>query len=240
MKQKKRKKKEERQEGKLTKWQILKMIWAHPRYKAMIKLGGYFLFLFMVVIFIQLNKPTTIKDYEPQDPLVKYEGYYNYQYQYTLIQNGNTQIVDGIRMDDQEVFQIQGTSERYLLEQNKIFLFDENGKQNVLSPLSYSLINVRPNHLKKIIDESKKLAKTEYENGSHMLLYEIKASDFYRLYNNTEVKLDVMVEIMVTIENNQVTKVALDLTNAVQQMNSGYKQLQFEFAYSNIGQMREL
>jgi len=235
-----KKRKEVQTQKELKGWQLLKAIWKNKRYKAMIKLGGYLIFMIAVILYIQLNKPSLNTNYEVMDPLKKYASYDNYQYQYTLTQNQSVQVVNGIRINNQELFQIDGTNEKYLLEENKVYLLSELGKQNVPSPIQYSLLNVRPSNLKSIIDSSQRVATTNYEDGSKMLTYSITASDFYQLYNKTDVLVDADIEIKVTIENNTVTKILLDLTPAMKLLNPSYYQVQFEFTYLNIGQMREL
>ena len=112
-------KKMENKKRKKPEWLVVALnIWHTKQYRSAIKLALYLIFVAAVLIFIQFNFKTTTYEL-PKDPFEQYQKANNYEYTYTVIENSISNIIQGKRYQEKELFQIGSNQVQYLLNESQ-------------------------------------------------------------------------------------------------------------------------
>lgn len=87
--------------------------------------------------------------------------------------------------------------------------------------------------IKRILKNSKYLAKTKYTDDSYIINYEINNKDLYNILYNEEFRGENLVNkiIINTLNNSDVTSFSLDFSNFYQYVDENIKTLKVEIEY---------
>lgn len=217
-------------------WTIFKSLWNNRRYRALIKLSGYFIFL--LIVFELMAPGNSTPTSQQQDALTKYSKMDNYEYIYTLTVNQNKQVLRGIKTGDKQVFTIDGNLTRYLFNQENYYSLDEN--KLVKNPLLFSLSSIEPSKLEEIIRVGTKASTAKYETGEKEEMYTINSNSFYNLYDNSIDNNNTLVNIKVKTLNNEVSMVVIDFTDSKSAVDSSIIKYELKLEYFNIGKIEEI
>ncbi len=217
-------------------WTIFKSLWNNRRYRALIKLSGYFIFL--LIVFELMAPGNSTPTSQQQDALTKYSKMDNYEYIYTLTVNQNKQVLRGIKTGDKQVFTIDGNLTRYLCNQENYYSLDEN--KLVKSPLLFSLSSIEPSKLEEIIRVGTKASTAKYETGEKEEMYTINSNSFYNLYDNSIDNNNTLVNIKVKTLNNEVSMVVIDFTDSKSAVDPSIIKYELKLEYFNIGKIEEI
>lgn len=229
-------KKQVEQKEKLGFWKTLKALWGNTRYRAMIRLGGYLVFVIFVLIMIQSNTSRSLPT--SQNSYYRLANMNNYEYQYTFTVNQTMNVVKGIHVSDKESFEIVGDSNKYLLEGELYYQLSNNGKVQIQNPVSYSLPSIQPHNLEEMLDASQKISTTNYETGETEKVYQLSSEVFYSIWDSSQIKKGENITIKVKESNNVIASITIDMTAVEQKANPTITKCELVLEYFHIGEMR--
>lgn len=163
---------------------IFKKIWSHKKYQAIIKLCLYFIFIAIVIVYINSNNKK-ISEYQKKQvnttPLSLLSKQNNYEYNIEVYEN-DVLVVDisGIRKESKDKITINDT-QFYL---NNSIMYNENLEQ--IEELPISVIDFYPENIYKMIQNKEYFDKRKYKDGK----------------TETEYVIDETTKIL-TIENKE-------------------------------------
>lgn len=211
--------KKEQKDSKINQWyHTFQLLWSDTRYRAMIKMGMYAIFVGGVLIFIQVTSNMNRNSHETvyKTPLEQFAENTEYQYQIKL-EELNTEMlvqeVNGTRDSILNKFTLLGNPTSYMIQDNLYYI--STGTEAVLTnnPLLFDITKLTPAILKEMIDGGEEIANTTYKSGIKEITYEVPLKTFIRYYNGTESELTGSIICKVQIENQKITKIDIDWTN---------------------------
>lgn len=214
-----KKNKKEKKNSKIKEWwQTFKLLWADTRYRAMIKMGMYVVFVGGVLLFIQIvsimNRNT--KEVVYKTPLELFAEKTSYQYQIKLEELNTalvTEEVNGTKDDATNKFTVVGNLASYIIQDNLYYITNETGVVITSNPVLFDMTHLTPSVLKEMIEAGEEVANTTYKNGSRETTYEIPLATFIKIYTGTVVDTTGMVSCKVQLEEDVITKISIDWTN---------------------------
>lgn len=214
-----KKSKKEKKNSKINEWwQTFKLLWADTRYRAMIKMGMYVVFVGGVLLFIQIvsimNRNT--KEVVYKTPLELFSEKISYQYQIKLEEQNTamiTQEVNGTKDDITNKFTVLGNPTSYVIQNGLYYTANETGAVLVDNPLLFDINRLTPLLLKELIEAGEEVANTTYKNGTRETTYEIPLHSFVKIYTGTVSELTGTISCKVQLEGDIITKISIDWTN---------------------------
>lgn len=212
-----------------------KKVWQNKRYKAMIKLVGYFLFFILVGVMIDFNREDSSYVDKVEQKKLSLKTYNNYNFYYNITYLGlvdepvNYISIDGNRYKENQFFTIRNTDERYFLENHKLYQIKEQ-LEEITSPFFFPLDKFSPSSLSIYIEKSKMESKTEYADQTVKKEYTLPVKSFAKMYQDETVEIEGNVQIITYEKDKMIHKIELDLT--------AYNKMKFEFNYKEIGKVK--
>lgn len=220
-------------------WLVVALdIWHTKQYRSAIKLALYLIFVAAVLIFIQFNFKTTTYEL-PKDPFEQYQKANNYEYTYTVIENSVSNIIQGKRYQEKELFQIGSNQVQYLLNESQIIALLPTGNQTVSSVTSFRMDQVRPDGIMKLLDSAKEVSTTDYTTGEEEVTYTLPVRTFAEIYDGLPLDSKESVTIKTMVKEEQVTTIVLDLTNYRKLYVPTSNQYILKLEYRNYNQVEE-
>lgn len=234
----------EKKQRELPEWVILlKKIWENPRYKALIKLCLYFVFIFLV-ISVYTSSNNIINNEEIIDNKFNYTNMEiklsrdNYNFQYEILdreikyigKSSNDKII-GEKIEFDKITKFYYDDQYYIYKDNTDEGIIDN---NIFSEFIYNLYNVNTifDYLKDVEVEY----TTTYKDSSILKGYKIDISKVLNIDN----LLDKYITIE-TIEKPDIYEISLDLLELINYNNEepvdSYK---LKLIYSEIGTTEEI
>ena len=213
-------------------------LWHDPKYKSLIKIGLYLLFILILVLIVRVKKAT----YKPnrinnqqntninKTIVDKIDSMKNYEYEIILNINNTTETLKGIKYNDINEFENIKTSEKYEIKDNIIYKKGTNEKQDLfyINFNNLSLANIKT----YLTDENKK-SEISYNNNEIKKEYNIV--DFNIInekYANKFVKLN-------TYENeNYIYKIELNIIDLMKEKDKNIINYNITINYNNINQIK--
>ena len=213
-------------------------LWHDPKYKSLIKIGLYLLFILILILIVRVKKAT----YKPnrinnqqntninKTIVDKIDSMKNYEYEIVLNINNNTDTLKGIKYNDINEFENIKTSEKYEIKDNIIYKKGTNEKQDLfyINFNNLSLANIKT----YLTDENKK-SEISYNNNEIKKEYNIV--DFNIInekYANKFVKLN-------TYENeNYIYKIELNIIDLMKEKDKNIINYNITINYNNINQIK--
>lgn len=211
--------KKEQKESKLNQWwDTFKLLWADTRYRAMIKMGMYIIFVGGVLIFIQVTSIMNQNSHETvyKTPLEQLAEKTDYQYQIKL-EELNTEMfiqeVNGIRDSVTNKFTVVGNPTSYMIQDNLYYISNETDAVLTSNPLLFDITRLTPNILTEIMKSGEEIANTTYKSGIKEITYEVPLNTFIKYYTGTESTFTETIICKIQVENQKITKIDVDWTN---------------------------
>jgi hypothetical protein len=203
----------------LKKYKELKKLLENKRYRAMIILGMYLVFMVFVVLAIK-TKPEPVRILN--DKLEAFKTENKYSYSYTII----------TEQEEQEILLING--KRYLdkeqiIFQNKVYNFTTGS----LIGFPLSTIDINKLGYDYIYEYLFLSEKVKSDNISDT--YELLLPRFVKKVNGIDIVSDEKISIMVVYVNDKINQIDLDLTNYVNYNQKTYEKYIVSITYNNVG-----
>ena len=163
----------------------------------------YGIFFLFVIIYIRGNN--SVNNIEQKEEVNNTENVTNYEYSYEINVDDDIINVDGIFLDNKELFEIDNI--KYFIQDNKIFLNNQNEEVS----LNYPLIHLNYNSLKKFINSFVYESKTEYKDSNTKYEYNINNNEvakFFEEDNNNDGLTNIIV-----YESEFINKIEINLSN---------------------------
>ena len=211
-------------EKKKSKWTILKEAWKDPKKHAIICLilyGIFFLFIFLWIEISNMIYKSKSNDEENIDVLYNYKNMNNYEYNYTINNNGNIYLVDGKVYKEKEQLELKNTKESVYIENNEVE-FDET-YLNIENKINIYLDEITPDKIYSILksiectlEDNKDICSTDTNTINQI---------FINKYEDNKT-----VEISVYKNSYNINKIEIN----VKELNNS-----IEIEYSNIGDVTD-
>lgn len=215
--------------------------WGIPRYRALIKLGLYFVFFGLIFLYIQVmsmfsrNNVSTEKDV---DTLVKFKMMDNYEYSYVLETNILDKVytvdVDGIRYDNTDTFEVSDYD--FYVENN--IIYSDNHNVDITNILPVDLLMFRPENLYSKLENNVEREIIGYQNGDEKVTYKIPVHHFNVGFLQGIDETNEVIEIITYESNGEIYKLELDIYNVMKLVNPEFESYTVLIEYSNINNIR--
>jgi len=189
---------------------LFKELWKNKRYRSLIILGFYFIFIMFIVMGLK-STPSIPKVEEPVK--TSYESMNNYEYTYTITSNEVINI-EGMRYQDKEIILYKNDNKKYYYDEDGFYLVSDNQMNRTSYILyDYSMKDLRPNRINQLLLSSTLSHEMSYQNNEIKKEYKIAIKDYLRWLNGTFSSDDSIITIEVIEKDSLVNKITLDLTN---------------------------
>jgi hypothetical protein len=203
----------------MKKYKELRKLLENKRYRAMIILAMYLVFMALVIVAIKTKQePVLVLN----DAIESFKLENKYNYSYTIIS----------KQEEQEILLING--KRYLDKEQ--IIFNEkvyNFKTGSLIGFPLSTIDVNKLNYDSIYEYL--YSSTLISKDSISERYELPLSSLIKKVNNITVSSDKNIPIMVVYMNDKITQIDLDLTNYVNFNEETYDSYIVSIIYNNVG-----
>lgn len=180
----------------------LKELKKNSKKKSTILLIIYIIFFIFVFIYINSHSSNNIVN---NKEIINKNEINNYEYSYEFIVNDSAININGIYLDNKEMFELDNI--KYYIQDNKIYLNNESDEVNIDYPLLYLNYNLLKDFINKYPYES----KTEYNDKNKKYEYKINNEEIAKYFND-EVNNPGISNIIV-YENKYIYKIEIDLTS---------------------------
>lgn len=209
---------------------LLKEAWKDPKYKALIKLTLWFLFITILVFVARFCEGTKIEQ-KPQEKVIhktKLETMKNFEYEIKINENQNITSIKGIYYSSINDFEILNTKENYTIKENIIYHKPSNTIVDQLFPIH--LNSLFPPELNKYLISENIISEIQYQNN------QIKKE--YRILNWDIISTNIEQDITVYEDKNYITKIEMDLTNSIKTTHPNINHYDITIEYQNINQIK--
>lgn len=213
---------------------ILKELWKNRKTRALIMLSGYCILFTIVILVAQSQTPIETA------PKNNYPKMNNYAYSVTVLKNKQPIITkQGKKYNTKEQFTLNN-QEFYI--QDKMIYQIINNQMHVYryqEEIEELLSFLEPNNIEKLIQKGTEIYTKNYHNGITEKNYTLLVDHFIQIWKNETIESvsNVEIEITTTIENENLIKVELDLTNYFNQSQYEPKYDTITIEYQNINQI---
>ena len=196
-------------------YKLIKELLKNKRYRSLVILGMYLIFITVVVLSIK-NVPT--KEITTDIRLENFKLKTNYNYTYSIITSidsiEESKIIMGARFEDKN----------QLIFEDKTYLYND-----VLIGFPINQIDITKLQYDYIYDYIK------LGNKSSNDTYSVSLNDFMKIVNGVTITSDKLITIKVIYDNDIVTNIELDLTEYVNYNQNLYDKYMVVINYTNIG-----
>lgn len=215
-------------------YQLFKKAWKDPKYKAIMKLSLYLIFIFILILMVKFcsNPRVTTTNTKPQElnSVQKIENTNNYEYTISINENQNITDIKGIKYQTVNDFEIINTHEKYTIKDNIIYKKINN--EVVSNLLNINLNSLFLDNIKNYLVDDNLKNTIEYEGN------EIKKEYYISNFNIFESEVSSNI-ILTTYENEDyVYKVEIDITEAIKTINPSINNYNITIEYNNINQIK--
>jgi hypothetical protein len=200
-------------------YKTIKELLKNKRYRALVILGLYLVFMSIIVMAIR-NAPTN--EITIDNRLAEFKLKTNYNYNYSIITTNDdieeTKLILGSRFDNKN----------QLIFEEKTYVFD-----NVLIGFPINQIDITKLQYDYIYEYIKLATLTNADDISNN--YSISLSSFMRIANRVSITSNDPITIKVFFTNNVITQIELDLTSYVNYNQDLYDKYMVVINYTNIG-----
>lgn len=230
-----------KKEEKFSIWRSLKEAWRDKRYRSVMLLSFWLVFLFVIVGGVRVTstkrpviKPTEVKVKNAVDA---YSKLTNYEFQTTLqMQESNgllqNRVLIGSRTDFKEKFSNETDKTNYYLDNG--VLYKKGELRYDATNDEFIELTLKPDILGKLLKTGTLEATTNFKDGSMKKEYSVSMKEFMSIYRNASFKGTETITIT-TLEMNQVIyEVECDLQNYMNQEKEQYQVFKLKIEYSNM------
>lgn len=203
-----------------------------PKKKSLTLLGLYFIFFIFVFAVINSagNSDYNEEKFISKTALENYKDMSSYQYKFTFLDNGLTNIIDGTYYSDKTLFMYN--DKKYFYESGSLYSIDNDSYY--LSNIEYNINKLFNSNLYNILDNLQEESKTTYNDGRIKTNYVLDANIFYNYYFDQESNYQTNISIEITEKDNYIINISIDLTS----IETNLRKIDIE--YSNINNISNL
>lgn len=198
---------------------FIEVIKTDKQKRAWLILFGYFIFFLILIIMIRTNSSTSNYDTNSSNiknlniSMIKNGNYY---FKYTVNLDNQVTSYEGEKNSNKSLFNksVNGLITNYYQENDSYYI--KISDSWTISENPYILSNfMNINNIEKILEQSKYISKTEYEDYSKEYHYQISTTTLVKLLDSEIVDLDdIPNDIMVTTDSsNNVEKIEFNLSS---------------------------
>ena len=205
-----------------------------PKKKSLTLLGIYIVFfIFVFAITSGSSEPQSIKSFEEKEEisfLDNYKEMKGYEYKIQFMEDTITRSMEGTYYKDTTLFNYNGL--RYFYENELLYAIDNDSYY--LSNIEYNITKLFNNNFYTILEQSKEDSKTTFNDNTSKMIYTIDSNIFNKYFLETESNFNSLTNIEITIKDNYIINISIDLTN----LNLTLNKIQIE--YNNINNIKSL
>ena len=221
----------------------LREYWNVPRCRALMTLGGYFVFFGCIFLYIYIMDSIRIRPSleasKKVDALTFLSTMDNYEYSYEIESINSSGVasyaITGICYDGQDNFKI--LNDNFYVENNVIYSVD--GGKKITDILPMDLLLLRPNQLYQYLQNYQSANKIQYQNGEEKITYTIPVFMFNVAFLQyiQEDNLDT-IEIVTYEHDNQIYRIDLNLLNLMKLVDTNLQNYTVQITYTNINNIQ--
>ncbi len=200
-------------------FKIIRELWKHPKYHALIMLGFYFLFFFILSIMIRTSKNREVTEPKIVNTLDNYTMMTSYEYDVNILLNDTDKVsLEGIKYKEINEFEDTITKNKYYFLDNQIM--DKTTSEEIKDARFFINLNsITVNNLVNILKNNKETKELKYNDGAikkEYIINNITFSDcFIETFNiETNEKNNYISNIKLNfIYNNNIYNVEINYKN---------------------------
>ena len=232
------------EEEKFSFWRMLKEAWSNKRYRAMIILVFWFIFLFVIAGGLrQAPKQTQLKEVEQEkkSSLEIYRDMDNYEFTTNLTfadittNQLQTRELVGRRYNYQEEFEDKLNKTSYFIDNGIVYQRSEGRLET--SQEEFIEMTLKPDMTYRMLEDATLEATTNYKDGSILKTYTINLKKFIAIYHNSHSNAKGKITITTKEKDNQITEATYDLLSFMNQQQVQYSAYGITITYKNIGKV---
>lgn len=225
--------------------EIINNLKSTARGKAVLFFSCYLIFFIILFIIISSSSRTILggefeKSHNGEFDITKITNN-NYTYKYSI----NIDVLEhdflGERTNYLELFEYNN-NEYFKNNEDKIIYINDNNKWIVCdNPNGFDYFTNIDN-IKKLVESSTYISKTDYESGKQTYNYEISTTTIEKIKNNVDIDLDDKPNEIVfsTDEEGNVNKIKLNLDSYGKYNKICIKYFSIELEYDNFGKIDDI
>lgn len=216
----------------------------NPKGNAFLFFGFYFIFFVVLISFLNMS-PKNNNHFEEEDETgVSYFEIgdiknYNYQFQYTVIEDGVERKYTGKRNDNIEMFSFQ--NKEYYYNGEDFYVKESNDKWKITkNPYIYeNFMNI--SKISSFFQESFMESETVYKSGKKAYRFFLDTNTIYKTFgkSNTDY-VDEGNSVVVYMVEDQVESIVFQLDGYCESYFSCKKNLKIQIEYEKIGEIEEI
>lgn len=218
---------------------LIKSLSKTPRGKGILFFGFYFVFFIVIAIAARIGGNSNFKDVNNRNTsdftVSGYNGD-NYAFKYTIYLDDNTYEVKGSKIGLQSKFTID---DKEYYKNGLNYYVNNNSEWKYLENINNYLTII--DNIDDIISNASYLAKTEYQSGQEVYIYQIDSNSISNIINNTNYNAEEdSNEITITINDDRINSVLLDLNSYCTTTNSCDDNMKIVLEYSGFELQEEI
>lgn len=233
-----------KKEEKFSLWKTIKEAWSNKRYRAMLILVFWFIFLFIIAGGLR-NTPDSshLQEIEPQEKKSALEVFRttnNYEFKTVLSvtdmnQNQQQRVLEGRRLAYQEEFLNQTDQVSYFVDNGIIYKRSDEKLETTSD--EFIEITLKPDVTYQMVKKATLESTTNYKDGSILNTYSLPLKEFISVYHNSNSNASGTITITVKEQENEVVEVSYDLLDFMNQQQVQYMEYQLTMTYQNVGKV---
>lgn len=201
-------------------FKIIRELWKHPKYHALIMLGFYFLFFFILSIMIRTSKNREVTEPKIVNTLDNYTMMTSYEYDVNILLNDTDKVsLEGIKYKEINEFEDTITKNKYYFLDNQIM--DKTTSEEIKDARFFINLNsITVNNLVNILKNNKETKELKYNDGAIKKEYIINNITFSDCFIET-------LNIETNEKNNYISNIKLNFiyNNNIYNVEINYKNI---------------
>lgn len=201
-------------------FKIIRELWKHPKYHALIMLGFYFIFFFILSIMIRTSKNREVTEPKIVNTLDNYTMMTSYEYDVNILLNDTDKVsLEGIKYKEINEFEDTITKNKYYFLDNQIM--DKTTSEEIKDARFFINLNsITVNNLVNILKNNKETKELKYNDGAIKKEYIINNITFSDCFIET-------LNIETNEKNNYISNIKLNFiyNNNIYNVEINYKNI---------------
>lgn len=199
-----------------------------PRAKATVQLVLWIIFFIIVFAAFDIRKS------QPPKKILDMWDVSEYSYQATFQVNQDKFLLTGTKKENTETIQFE--NQEYRLEQNRLYLIQENQvvQKNSTELVYYDIRKLNLNFFKTIVSNAALEYTTNYESGLIRKGYSLNTAKFVEFYSGMSITDDSTIQIETVEEAGVLKEIEFDLTPFQKYNQKIINTYQIKIVYSKI------
>ncbi len=234
-------------EEKFSLWNLIKEAWKNKRYRSILILFFWFVFLFAIAGGVRNTKTPVVSSEEQEVPKTALEVFRdmdNYEFSshlsWTEFETNTIKErkLNGSRVQYQEIFENLETKTNYYVDNGIIYKKNDNGLETTQE--EFLEITLKPDMAYRLLDAATLEATTNYKDGTILKTYTISLKKFIAIYHSSKSNKEGTITMTTKEKNNQIIEVSYDLLDFMNMTEAKYSGYGLAITYSNIGKAKEI